>query len=114
MHSYYSLRYGTMSPEAVSDKAKALGWDVLPLTDINTTMGVPEFYRICKDKGIQPLAGVDLREGDTQLAVLMARNQRGLLSINRLLTAKNWEEQDYRSGLKLLEEAEIIYPFESA
>lgn len=114
VHSYYSLRYGTMSPEALADKAKALGWDVLPLTDINTTMGVPEFYRICKDKGIQPLAGVDLREGDIQLAVLMARNERGLLSINRLLTAKNWEEQDYRSGLKLLEETEIIYPFESA
>ena len=103
-----------MSPEALADKAKTLGWDILPLTDINTTMGVPEFYRICKDKGIEPLAGVDLREGDIQLAVLMARNERGLLSINRLLTAKNWEEQDYRSGLKLLEETEIIYPFESA
>ncbi len=114
VHSYYSLRYGTMSAEALADKAKVLGWDILPLTDINTTMGVPEFYRTCKDKGIQALAGVDLREGDTQLAVLIARNQRGLLSINRLLTAKNWENQDYRSGLKLLEETEIIYPFESA
>ena len=114
VHSYYSLRYGTMSPEAVVEHAKALGWDVLPLTDINTTMGVPEFFRICKGKGLQPLAGVDLREGDRQVAVLIARNESGLMSINRLLTARNWEKTDYVTGLKSLDETEIIYPFESA
>jgi DNA polymerase III alpha subunit len=38
-HSYYSLRYGTMSPERVVEEALRNEIKALALTDINNTMG---------------------------------------------------------------------------
>ncbi len=115
VHSYYSLRYGTMSPESVVRTAREMGWGVLPLTDINTTMAMPVFYRLCKANGIRPLAGVDLREGNRQLAVLIARNAKGLDSINRLLTQRSLEQHtlNIQYMVDQLEETQIIYPLEA-
>ena len=42
-HSYYSLRYGTMSVEQLVQKALVAGSDTIVLTDINNSTGIPEF-----------------------------------------------------------------------
>ena len=56
VHSYYSLRYGTLSPEELLQLAKEKGYEVVPLTDINNSSGVLEFAKIAKEKGMQALA----------------------------------------------------------
>lgn len=52
-HSYYSLRYGTMSVEELVQKAKTAGAETIALTDINVSeehviIHVVRFWRIAE------------------------------------------------------------------
>ena len=55
-HSYYSLRYGTMSVEQLVLKAQAAGADTIALTDINNSTAIPEFAGECSKNNIRPVA----------------------------------------------------------
>ncbi len=90
-HSYYSLRYGTMSPEKLVEQAKALGIEALGMTDINNSTGVLDFVRICKEAGIRPLAGIEFRDDDTLLYTCLAMNNEGFREINEFLSDHNLE-----------------------
>ena len=60
-HSYYSLRYGTMSVELLVQKALDAGADTIVLTDINNSTGIPEFAGECAKKNMRPVAGIEFR-----------------------------------------------------
>jgi DNA polymerase-3 subunit alpha len=60
-HSYYSLRYGTFSEEALVDLALEKGYDSVGLTDINTTSGVLSFLRYAQEKEMKAVVGIDFR-----------------------------------------------------
>jgi len=47
-HSYYSFGYGTLSPERILQQAARFGIGKLVLSDINTTSGCWEIYRLGK------------------------------------------------------------------
>ena len=65
-HTYHSLRYGTISVEELVDLAMDYKLKVLALTDINTVTGIYQFYKLCEDKGIKPIVGVDVRVENEQ------------------------------------------------
>ncbi len=109
-HSHYSLRYGTMSPEALVRRAASYGIPVLPLTDINTTAGIFEFVRHCRQEGIMPVAGADIREEDRMRYTLLARSFRGLGEINRFLTRHNLSGEPYPLRAPFFREVYVIYP----
>ena len=48
VHSYYSLRYGTLSPTALVEKLMEQGYDTAVLTDINNSSGVFDFIKAAK------------------------------------------------------------------
>jgi len=78
-HSFYSLRFGTLSPVQVADGAFAADVETAVLSDINNTAGIPEFYFACRRSGVKPIAGVDVRNKDNaQLFILIAKNNEGL------------------------------------
>jgi len=78
-HSYYSLRHGTLSPVQLAENARKHDVETIVLTDINNTSGIPEFYFACRQNGIKPVAGVDIRDkNNKQLFILIARNNHGL------------------------------------
>ncbi len=54
-HSYYSLRYGTMSVEQLVQKAVEAGADTIALTDINNSTSIPEFAGECNKTIYDPL-----------------------------------------------------------
>jgi len=60
-HSYYSLRYGTLSIEKLVEEAKAMSVQTLALTDINNSTGIMDFVRICRENAIRPIAGIEFR-----------------------------------------------------
>ncbi len=109
-HTYYSLRYGTMSPEALVRRAAAYGIPVLPLTDINTTMCIFPFVRLCRAHHIAPVAGADIRAGDRMLYTLLARSFRGYGEINRFLTHHNLSRTPYPLRAPRFDEVYVIYP----
>ncbi|MCK9398790.1 MAG: DNA polymerase III subunit alpha [Bacteroidales bacterium] len=112
-HSYYSLRYGTMSPEKLVEQAKVLGIEALGMTDINNSTGVLDFVRLCKEAGIWPLAGIEFRDGDTLLYTCLAMNNEGFREINEFLSGRNLEGTPLPRHPPVFQNVYVIYPFGS-
>jgi len=112
-HSYYSLRYGTLSPEKLVEQAKVLGIEALGLTDLNNSTGVLDFVKLCKEAGIRPLAGIEFRNGDTLLYTCLAMNNEGFREINEVLSNHNLEGTPLPLRPPVLQNAFVIYPFGS-
>ena len=111
VHSYNSLCYGTMPIADLVGRAAALGYAVLPLTDINTTMGAADFVVECQRKGIRPVMGVEFRKGNELLYVALAKNNVGFAELNRFLTQHNLNKQPYPEMAPDWEQVFVIYPF---
>ena len=111
VHSYNSLCYGTMPIADLVDKAAALGYAVLPLTDINTTMGAADFVVECQRKGVRPVLGMEFRNGNELLYVALAKNNVGFAELNRFLTQHNLNKQPYPEIAPDWEHVFVIYPF---
>ena len=92
-------------------KAAALGYAVLPLTDINTTMGTADFVVECGRKGVRPVLGVEFRNGNELLYVALAKNNVGFSELNRFLTQHNLNKQPYPETAPDWENVFVIYPF---
>ena len=82
-HSYHSLRYGTLSIDALVQQAYESGTKELVLTDINTVTGIYEFKKKCEKYGIKPIAGVEVRKGNKLLYIAVAKAFSGIGEINR-------------------------------
>ena len=113
LHSYNSLCYGTLSIQDLVGKASDLGHDVLLLTDINTTMGVPDFAFECQKKGVRPIVGVEVRNGHELLYTAVAKNNQGYRELNEFLTHHNLNKQPYPETAPDWEQVFVAYPLGS-
>lgn len=113
VHSYNSLCYGTMPVNLLVDRAAAMGYRTLPLADINTTMGVVDFVFECQKKGIRPVAGLEVRNGDTTLYTALAQSNKGYGELNAFLTQHNLSGQPYPATAPPWEDVAVVYPFGS-
>lgn len=113
VHSYYSLRYGTLSVERLLALAVQKGYKKLVLTDINNTTGVIDFVKQSREAGIEPVVGVDIRNEDALMYLLIAKNASGLFSINHFLSEYHLAKQPYPKIPPFLDEVFTIYPFEN-
>lgn len=84
--TYYSFRYGTFSTEELVQCAVEHGVSALALTNINSTFDTWEFVRRCDDAGIKPIAGVEVRNDDEFLYLLIAANNKGVAWIHQFLS----------------------------
>lgn len=109
-HSYFSLRYGTLSPETLVKAAKQRGVQALALTDINNTSCAFEFVDRCKKAGIKPVLGIDFRQDNQQLYIGIAKNRAGFYELNKLLTECSLEHKPLPVVPPPMENVFIIYP----
>jgi DNA polymerase-3 subunit alpha len=114
VHSYYSLRYGTIPLEKLVEIAKSFGLSQLVLTDINNTTGIPDFVRLMKEEGMQAVAGVDVRNGNATDYILIAKNNHGLGEMNRFLSASHLEHALYPDSPPVFKDVFVIYPLENS
>ncbi len=110
-HTYYSLRYGTLSPEKLVMLAGRYGLRQLALTDICNTTAMPEFVRLCLQKGIRPVAGIEFRKAHRLLYIVLARNPEGFRRINRFLSNHNISRTSLPERFPVCEHTFAIYPF---
>ncbi len=113
VHSYYSLRYGTFSVEALIKRAREQKLDELVLTDINNTTGIPDFVRLAKEAGIKPIGGVDIRNADKTMYILIAGNNNGFAEINRFLSHYQLQHSIFPEQPPSFSGVYVIYPLES-
>jgi DNA polymerase III alpha subunit len=109
-HSYYSLRYGTLSVEEIVESAIEKKYETIALTDINNTSAVLKFVKICNEKGIKPIVGSEFRNGNELLYIAIARNNEGFKEINEALTKSNFSGNPY-STIPNFENCYVIYPY---
>ena len=84
--TYYSWRYGTFATEELVNKALELGVNSLALTNINSTCDLWQFVKLCQEGGIKPITGVEIRNKDKLLYILIAANNDGLTWIHEFLS----------------------------
>ena len=112
-HSYYSLRYGTLSIEDLVKESSKRGIKAIALTDINNSTGIPDFVKLCKKEGIQPVPGIDFRDGDQQLFIGLAKNNEGFRELNNFLSRHHLSCTPLPRFAPVFEHVWIIYPFGS-
>ncbi len=112
-HSYFSLRYGTLSIEKLVEVAKTNGARAMVLTDINNSTGVLDFVSECKIQGIKPLAGVEFRNGHYPLYVGIARNNEGFFELNDFLSRHLVEKKAFPGMPPYLPNVIFVFPFGS-
>ncbi len=108
-HTYYSLRYGTMSVEQLVQKALAAGTDTIVLTDINNSTAIPEFAGECSKNNIRPVAGIEFRNGDELQYIAIARNNSGLRELNEFLSDQNFNKTPVPFPAPQFSESYTIY-----
>jgi DNA-directed DNA polymerase III PolC len=91
-HTYYSFKYGTLSPEDLAEGASRRGITTLALTDINNTSCAVQWISECKKRDIKPVLGVEYRTDDNQfLYTGIAKNAEGWRELCELLTVCSLE-----------------------
>ncbi|MCS3869408.1 DNA polymerase-3 subunit alpha [Chryseobacterium ginsenosidimutans] len=85
----------------------------MALTDINTVTGIYQFYKLCQEKGIKPVVGVDVRVKNEQYYICLARNSKGIAEVNRLLTNYNCEGAEIPKANPELENTFVVYPLQN-
>jgi DNA polymerase-3 subunit alpha len=108
--TWFSYRYGTYKTKELVLDAKALGLETLALTNINTTTDIWDFVRFCDEHGIKPVAGAEIRNGDTFEYILLAANNEGLFRINRFLSDHLQQELPFPARPVFEGDVWIIYP----
>lgn len=91
LHSYFSLRYGTLSLDNLVEGMVLGGYDTAVLTDINNSSGSLDFLQEGRKYGLNCLAGMEYRNGDTLLYIGIAKNSAGFRELNEYRTTANRE-----------------------
>jgi DNA polymerase-3 subunit alpha len=111
-HSQFSFRYGTLKAIQLLELAVAMGHNTLALTDINNTSACLNFIREAQKRGVNPLLGIDFRNGVQQQFVGLARSNEGFQELNEYLSEFLHSSRPIPATAKAMKEAYIIYPFQ--
>ena len=93
-HSYYSLRYGTLSLEEIVKIAQNYNFKAVALTDINNSTGVLDFVNLCQKANIQAIAGMEFRNDNACLYTGIAKNNEGFRELNDFLSYYNINKKE--------------------
>jgi DNA polymerase-3 subunit alpha len=115
-HSWFSFKYGILSPQALLEEAAEVGVRTLALTDIHNTAGIPDFVRLAGDHGIRPVAGIEFRplrpsSGRQILYIGLAKNNNGFQQLNELLSPHLLDDEALPEEPPELADAFFILPF---
>jgi DNA polymerase III subunit alpha len=87
VRSHGSLLYGTASPEALIERALALGYGTLALADRDNLYLAIRFYQRARAEGLTPVPGAELTFAP-HAALLLPLDRRGYANLCRLLTLR--------------------------
>lgn len=112
-HSYYSLRYGTLSLRELVQSAVELDIGTLVLTDINNSSAALDFVKIAKEKGIKPLIGIEFQNEEGWLFTLIAKSNEGFYEINHYLSSFLMQGKEFEKYPPPLPDTFVLFPLNS-
>ena len=84
--SAFSFLEAAVLPEALAERAAALGQRALALVDADGVYGAPRFYAACTRLGITPLVGAEVGMRDGGRLPLLVEDREGYKNLCQLLT----------------------------
>jgi DNA polymerase-3 subunit alpha len=115
VHTWFSFKYGTLSPEQMLQEAVRCGVKKLVLTEINNTASYIEVLRLIRDSDgglpVEIVVGMEFRERDELRFIAIAMNNEGFANINHFRSQLNNLTKPVPHRAPALEHVAIIYPF---
>jgi DNA polymerase-3 subunit alpha len=111
LHTEYSLLDGACRLDRLMDRAHALKFPALAITDHGAMFGVIDFYKAAREKGIKPIVGcemyvapgsrLDKKQGSGTRDIyhhlgLLAKDEEGYKNLIKLTTAAHLEGYYYK------------------
>lgn len=112
-HTYYSLKFGTISPKELLHQMLDAQVKSFAITDINNTTALLDFLRMTQKNSIKIVAGIDFRNGAQQQFVALAKNNQGFQEINQHLSYYNHLAEQIPAQAPPFKNAFTIYPLGS-
>jgi DNA-directed DNA polymerase III PolC len=109
-HSFFSLNHGTLSPEVLVAEAQKRGITRLALTDINNTSGVFDFVQFCQQVHLDPVVGIEFRNGFSLCYIGLAASPAGFENLNRWLSEHLFASKKFPAEAPEMEGVFWIYP----
>ena len=109
-HTYFSYKFGTIKIGQLIQEAIDKGYRSLVLTDINNTSATIDFIRLCEEKDIKPVVGIDFRNGAQQKYIGIARNNNGFRALNEHLTPHLHSGEKIPERAPEIADTYFIYP----
>lgn len=110
-HTYYSLRYGTLSIDELINEVKTKGYNTCVLSDINNTSATLETLRLTQNQNLQVVPGIDFRNGVKPCYIGIAKNNHGFKELNEHLSQYLHTKKEFDSVAPSFNNAYVIYPF---
>ena len=85
-HTAFSFLEGASEPEALAERAAALGLPAVAVADRGGVYGIPRFHKAAKAAGVEAIAGAEAVLEDGSRLPLLVQSARGWSSLCRLLT----------------------------
>lgn len=111
--TYYSFCFGTLSTTQLIEASIEHGISTLALCNINSTYDHWEFVKLCREAGIKPVLGVDIRNNHSHCYLLIAKNNNGLQWLNEFLSNHLINKIDFPAAPNAPVDVFVIYPKES-
>jgi len=117
-HSWFSLKYGALSPQALWQEARRCQIKHLVLTDINNTSGWVEMLKLCQARQAEwPLQlglGIEFRRQDQLLFIALAQNNAAFEQLNRYLSYHTLSGKPLLSRAPAWPNVQVVYPLSQA
>ncbi len=100
LRSWFSLGCGTASPEALCDRAAALGWRRVGIADTDNLYGVVRFVHAARERGIEPVVGAEVTDPAeaARRVLVLARGREGYEALCRLVTRRKLGDEGPWTG----------------
>jgi DNA polymerase III subunit alpha len=112
-HTYYSFGYGTLSIKELLRATWNLGYTSFVLSDINNTSAILDTLRLCDEKPMKPIPGIDFRNGVKPCYIGIAKNNEGFKELNEHLSEHLHAKKEFEQRPKNLENFKhtfLVYP----
>ena len=113
IHSYYSLRYGTLSLDSIVNNLKKYNYTTAVLTDIHNSTGALAFVKKCQQEQIKPLVGMEFRLNNVVCFFCIAKNNEGFKELNDYQTALNFKQIQPEKQAPNFKNVWVVYPYQN-
>lgn len=110
LHTEYSINDSLIRIDDLSERAQKLDFESLAITDSSNLFGFIKFYKSLREKGVKPIAGVEINHvkdhtahRDSANLTLLAKNNEGYKNLIKLISKSQIDGKE--TGIPVVESA---------